>query len=193
MIISQITNIFLYTVLHKTRIWNITSRRRIPFSFIQFNSIQAALTCINSRSFWCYIPLYPPSLQPENVNFGCFLGCCKQNQRIKSHISTLVETFGQSDPGDFPWQHPARPSGNFMIKGSTWMVPWIFMLSMPLPRWKPTPLKRTNFQNALCIKLLESSIPATAPSQKAHFDDISGTKRGTIDPLVSKRPEKNSE
>ena len=48
------------------------------------------------------------------------------------------------------------------------------------------------------IKLLESPIPtatatATASSQKAHFDDISGTKRGTIDPLVSKRPEKNSE
>ena len=47
------------------------------------------------------------------------------------------------------------------------------------------------------IKLLESSIPtatatATAtPSQKAHFDNISGTKRGTINPLVSKRPEKN--
>ena len=51
-----------------------------------------------------------------------------------------------------------------------------------------------------CIKLLESPIPtatatatATAPSQKAHFDNISGTKRGTIDPLVSKQPEKNSE
>ena len=51
------------------------------------------------------------------------------------------------------------------------------------------------------IKLLESPIPTppaataatAAPSQKAHFDDISGTKRGTIDPLVSKRPEKNSE
>ena len=45
------------------------------------------------------------------------------------------------------------------------------------------------------IKLLESPIPATAPtpSQKAHFDNISGTKRGSIDPLVSKRPEKNSE
>ena len=46
------------------------------------------------------------------------------------------------------------------------------------------------------IKLLESPIPtaaAPASSQKAHFDDISGTKRGTIDPLVSKRPEKNSE
>ena len=43
-------------------------------------------------------------------------------------------------------------------------------------------------------KLLESPIPTapTASSQKAHFDDISGTKRGTIDPLVSKRPEKNS-
>ena len=40
------------------------------------------------------------------------------------------------------------------------------------------------------IKLLESPIPATASSQKAHFDDISGTKRGTIDLLVSKRPEK---
>ena len=47
------------------------------------------------------------------------------------------------------------------------------------------------------IKLLESPIPTATPpappSQKAHFDDISGTKRGTIDPLVSKRPEKNSE
>ena len=45
------------------------------------------------------------------------------------------------------------------------------------------------------IKLLESPIPPTAatPSQKAHFDNISRTKRGTIDPLVSKRPEKNSE
>ena len=42
------------------------------------------------------------------------------------------------------------------------------------------------------IKLLESPIPA-ASSQKAHFDNISGTKRGSIDPLVSKRPEKNSE
>ena len=44
------------------------------------------------------------------------------------------------------------------------------------------------------IQLLESPIPATpapAPvSQKASSDDISGTKRGTIDPLVSKRPEK---
>ena len=41
------------------------------------------------------------------------------------------------------------------------------------------------------IKLLESPIPtppatATASSQKAHFDNISGTKRGSIDPLVSK-------
>ena len=46
------------------------------------------------------------------------------------------------------------------------------------------------------IKLLESPIPPAAtptPSQKAHFDNISGTKRGSIDPLVSKRPEKNSE
>ena len=46
------------------------------------------------------------------------------------------------------------------------------------------------------IKLLESPIPAAAPpppaapSQKVSSDDISGTKRGTIDPLVSKRPEK---
>ena len=41
------------------------------------------------------------------------------------------------------------------------------------------------------IQLLESPIPAPpAPSQKASSDDISGTKRGTIDPLVSKRPEK---
>ena len=46
------------------------------------------------------------------------------------------------------------------------------------------------------IQLLESPIPAAAPapaatpSQKASSDDISGTKRGTIDPLVSRRPEK---
>ena len=45
---------------------------------------------------------------------------------------------------------------------------------------------------SIIIKLLESPIPnaTTAASQKAHFDNISGTKRGTIDPLVSKRPEK---
>ena len=46
------------------------------------------------------------------------------------------------------------------------------------------------------IQLLESLIPAattsatTATSQKASSDDILGTKRGTIDPLVSKWPEK---
>ena len=49
------------------------------------------------------------------------------------------------------------------------------------------------------IKLLESPIPAppppaaaapAAPPQKASSSNISGTKRGTIDPLVSKRPEK---
>ena len=51
--------------------------------------------------------------------------------------------------------------------------------------------------SAWIIKLLESPIPpaaaaaaAPAPSQKAHCDNISGTKRGTIDLLVSKRPEK---
>ena len=49
------------------------------------------------------------------------------------------------------------------------------------------------------IQLQESPIPTTtttaapAVSQKASSDDISGTKRGTIDPLVSKRPEKNYE
>ena len=49
------------------------------------------------------------------------------------------------------------------------------------------------------IQLLESPIPAPAAaapaplSQKASSDNISGTKRGTIDPLVSKRPEKKSE
>ena len=55
-------------------------------------------------------------------------------------------------------------------------------------------------RNTLIIQLLESPIPApaapapaAAPSQKASSGDISGTKRGTIDPLVSKRPEKNSE
>ena len=39
------------------------------------------------------------------------------------------------------------------------------------------------------IQLLESPIPAPV-SQKASSDDIPGTKRGTVDPLVSKRPEK---
>ena len=47
----------------------------------------------------------------------------------------------------------------------------------------------------MTIKLLEypsppPAAPPAAPSQKASSDDISGTKRGTIDPLVSKRPEK---
>ena len=56
--------------------------------------------------------------------------------------------------------------------------------------------KRENVNNiSICgiIKLLESPIPAAAPpppSQKELRDDISGTKRRTIDPLVSKRPEK---
>ena len=50
-----------------------------------------------------------------------------------------------------------------------------------------------DLQQRRYIQLLESPIPAppaAAPSQKASSDDISGTKRGTIDPLVSKRPEK---
>ena len=49
--------------------------------------------------------------------------------------------------------------------------------------------------NFIEIQLLESPIPTAAPavSQKASSDDISGTKRGTIDPLVCKRLEKNSE
>ena len=42
------------------------------------------------------------------------------------------------------------------------------------------------------IQLLESPIPPTT-SQKASSDDISGTKRDIIDPLVSKRPETNFE
>ena len=37
----------------------------------------------------------------------------------------------------------------------------------------------------------EYPIPAAAVSQKPPHGDISGTKRGIIDPLVSKRPEKN--
>ena len=49
------------------------------------------------------------------------------------------------------------------------------------------------------INFLESPIPPAAapaaapaparPSQKASSGDIAGTKRGIIDPLVSKRPE----
>ena len=53
----------------------------------------------------------------------------------------------------------------------------------------------TTLQWLKFIQLLESPIPAAAAasSQKASSDDISGTKRGTVDPLVSKRPETNSE
>jgi len=44
---------------------------------------------------------------------------------------------------------------------------------------------------SIIIQLLESPIPAApATSQKAPSDDILRTKSGTIDPLVSKRPEK---
>ena len=57
----------------------------------------------------------------------------------------------------------------------------------------PEPEVEENYLVKL-IQLLESPIPTAAPapavSQKASSDDISGTKRGTIDPLVSKRPEK---
>ena len=45
----------------------------------------------------------------------------------------------------------------------------------------------------LFIQLLESAIPTTTStpaSQKASSGDISGTKRGIIDPLVSNQPEK---
>ena len=47
----------------------------------------------------------------------------------------------------------------------------------------------------VAINLLEYPSPAhtTTPSQKALHGDISVTKRGIIDPLVSKQPEKNSE
>ena len=46
------------------------------------------------------------------------------------------------------------------------------------------------------IQLLESPIPTTTPatlSQKASSGNNSGTKRGIIDLLMSKRPEKDSE
>ena len=63
---------------------------------------------------------------------------------------------------------------------------------------KKSPIKKKfNLAEQKCfysIQLLESPIPTAAPapavSQKASSDDISGTKRGTIDPLVSKRPGK---
>ena len=44
----------------------------------------------------------------------------------------------------------------------------------------------------VAINLLEYPSPAhtTTPSQKALHGDISVTKRGIIDPLVSKQPEK---
>ena len=62
-----------------------------------------------------------------------------------------------------------------------------------------TSFKTDNHDSPLTdhIQLLESPIPAApaaaaapAPSQKASSGDISGTKRGIIDPLVSKQPEK---
>ena len=55
------------------------------------------------------------------------------------------------------------------------------------------------FENFPLIQLLESPIPTPTPttttttpttSKKASSGDISGTKRGIKDPLVSKRPEK---
>ena len=42
------------------------------------------------------------------------------------------------------------------------------------------------------IQLLEYQIPPLLVTKNAHVD-ISGTKRGIIDPLVSKRPENISE
>ena len=48
--------------------------------------------------------------------------------------------------------------------------------------------------NAEIIELIEYSIPArAAASQKPSSADISETKSGIIDPLVSKRPEKLTE
>ena len=46
-------------------------------------------------------------------------------------------------------------------------------------------------RDQIWIQLLESPIPTPATtSQKVSSGDISGTKRGIIDPLASKRPEK---
>ena len=49
------------------------------------------------------------------------------------------------------------------------------------------------FSTIVSIKILECPIPPTTtaarPSQKPSNGDISGTKRGIIDPLVSKQPE----
>ena len=62
--------------------------------------------------------------------------------------------------------------------------------------WQALPLGMLAKKGNWYIQLLESPIPSTtaAPvSQKASSDDISGTKSGTIDPLVPKRPETNSE
>ena len=65
---------------------------------------------------------------------------------------------------------------------------------------KPGPIPLLEFCNPFpylapqgaTIQLLESPIPTTpattTTSQKASSGDISGTKRGIIDPLVSKRP-----
>ena len=54
-----------------------------------------------------------------------------------------------------------------------------------------------NYDTCVHIQLLQSPIPTTTTpatttttSQKASSGDISGTKRGIIDPLVSKRPKK---
>ena len=54
-----------------------------------------------------------------------------------------------------------------------------------------SPTKRIHQETE--IQLLESPIPTKTPattSKKASSCDISGTKRGIIDPLASKRPEK---
>ena len=85
-------------------------------------------------------------------------------------------------PGSWPWQAPS-PLHHYPHRRSHTCQRNIRMVLK---------VSQNSPDLAHKIKLLESPIP-TAPtaasSQKAHFDNISGTKRGTIDPLVSKRPE----
>ena len=79
---------------------------------------------------------------------------------------------------------------------------WSCYIDYPHTRWSgyidyhPTGWSKSWLSSYRITQLLKSPIPAAAAaapapkSQKASSDDISGTKRGTIDPLVSKRPEK---
>ena len=155
------------------------------------------------------------TLHSNSHNFQspkCFTLCVLCLQTCKTHLESALELPGS---GSSPLLTPAaswsqyhlrvkrsklRPAATpFFTRRSSWSLK---------STWLGEVFKNTKIQQVLPItssqivytrtqiQLLESPIPAAAPasaapSQKAPSDDISGTKRGTKDPLVSKRLEKN--